>query len=127
MNELLMTKKAMSLNFKILLRVLGLCCLVVFNSCKSDVKDKTPEQAQNVLTVERLNIENRQTIRETNAVSAVITKKYYSVKACLTENALGQKMDRRKVQVSGHALRSNMTDTSGCIFWDHTFDLITQA
>ncbi|CAM9900047.1 unnamed protein product, partial [Chrysoparadoxa australica] len=105
-----------------MLRLLSLCVLVFLYSCKSDVKDKTPQAAQNVLTVERLSLENKQTIRETNAVSAVITKKYYSVKACLTENALGQKMDRREVTVNGHALRSNMTDTSGCIFWDHTFD-----
>lgn len=92
------------------------------SGCKSDVKDKSSQSAKNELTVESLRIENRQSIRETNALSSTITKKYYSIKACLAENALGQKLDRRKVTTSGTPLRNSMTDTSGCIFWDLTFD-----
>ncbi|MCF8060230.1 MAG: hypothetical protein K9K67_13095 [Bacteriovoracaceae bacterium] len=88
--------------------------------CKSDVKDKSNESAKNELTIESLRIDSKQSIRESNSLSSVITKKYYSLKACLAENALGQKLDRRKVEVVGSPLRSNMTDTSGCIFWDLT-------
>ena len=93
---------------------------ILFSSCKSKVQDKTPEQAQNILTVERLSLDG-QTIRESNTLNAVITKKYYTVQACLAENVLSQKMDRRRVEVSGFQLRSNTTDTAGCIFWDHNF------
>lgn len=102
--------------------ILGLSVLVALSSCKSDVPDKSEQSAKNELTVESIRIENKQNIRETNALSSTITKKYYSIKACLAENALGQKLDRRKVETIGTPLRSNMTDTGGCIFWDHTFN-----
>lgn len=103
--------------------LLSLILSVTFISgCKSDVKDKSEQSAKNQLTVENIRIENKQAVRETNALSSVITKKYYSIKACLAENALGQKLDRRQVNVKGTPLRNNMTDTSGCIFWDHTFE-----
>jgi hypothetical protein len=94
----------------------------MLTGCKSKVKDKTEETARNELTIESLRIENRQAVRESNALSSVITKKYYSLRACLAENTMGQKLDRRQVTVQGSPLRSNLTDTSGCIFWDHTFD-----
>lgn len=101
--------------------MIGLMITTAFlGGCKSDVKDKSNESAKNQLTIENLNIESKQNIRETNSLTSVITKKYYSIRACLAENALGQKLDRRKVNATGSPLRSNMTDTSGCIFWDLT-------
>jgi hypothetical protein len=105
------------LKMAVLLTVIGL------TGCKSDVSDKTEQAATSVLNVDTLTVQNIQNIRETNSLSSVVTKKYYSLRACLSENSLGQKLDRRNVVVVGTPLKSNMTDPSGCIFWDHTFEL----
>jgi len=95
--------------------------MAIISSCKSDIEDKTSEAATNVLNVDTLSLINFQNIRQTTALSSVIIKKYYSIRACLSENSLGQKLDRRNVEVIGTPIKSNMTDPSGCIFWDHTF------
>lgn len=106
---------------KIISSILFVTALAL-SSCKSDVKDQTALVAKNTLTVDSLKIDTRQAIREANSQNSVIKKKYYSIRACLSDNAMGQKLDRRRIESTGAPLRSDLTDTAGCIFWEHTFD-----
>ncbi len=106
--------------FKTLMMIFIMAGLI---SCKSDVEDKTDLSNQSVINVDSLKINNYQPIRTDQSESSVITKKYYAIAACLSENNLGQKLDRRPVQVSGTPITANNTDPSGCIYWEHTFDM----
>ncbi|MAF79006.1 MAG: hypothetical protein CME60_12665, partial [Halobacteriovoraceae bacterium] len=92
-------------------------------SCKSDVEDKTQEANQSVINVDSLKVTSLQNIRADKSETSIIVKKYYAISACLSENNLGQKLDRRPVEVQGTPLQSNVTDPSGCIFWEHTFNM----
>ncbi len=105
------------------LSLLGAVMLSLLMSCKSDVEDQTHLVSQNTINVDSLAIQNQQAIREQNAQTSVIKKKYYAIKACLSENALGTKLDRRRIEATGAPLLNNLTDAGGCIFWEHTFDL----
>ena len=111
-------------HFSYIFRHLGMVILLfAFVSCKSDVEDKTNATNQSVINVDSLKITSFQNMRADKSENSMILKKNYSISACLSENNLGQKLDRRNVEVTGTALLSNMTDPSGCIYWEHTFEM----
>ncbi len=102
--------------------VIFLFIVLLFSACKSDVQDQSALVARNTLNIDSLKLDTKQAIRESNSQNSVITKKYYSIRACLSDNAMGQKLERRRIEATGSPLRNNITDTGGCIFWEHTFD-----
>ncbi len=111
--------------FTQIIRYLGMVFLLItFASCKSDVEDKTHETNQSVMNVDSLKITGSNNMRANKSENSMIVKKYYAISACFSENNLGQKLDRRRVEVSGTPLKNgvNVTDASGCIYWEHTFD-----
>ena len=106
-----------------ILGILGVYLLTFFlTACKSDVEDKTDQSTRSVMNVDSIKISSQQNIGNNTSKNAVIDKKYYSITACLSENSLGQKLDRRKVEAEGTPLLNEYTDASGCIFWEHTFN-----
>ncbi len=104
------------------LSLLGIILLILV-ACRNGVEDRSQEQKQSI-EVESLSLSDIQNISQTSAASSAIEKKYYTVRACLVESALRQKMDGRKVSVRGTQLKSPRTDTAGCIYWEHevTYD-----
>ncbi len=119
-----------TIRFTHIFRYLGVILLLItFASCKSDVKDKTHEANQSVMNVDSLKITGANSIRANKSENAMIVKKYYAISACFSENNLGQKLDRRAVEVSGTPLKNGnyVTDASGCIYWEHTFDYVNSG
>ena len=89
--------------------------------CKSKVEDISEEENQ-VVQVESIAIESKQEIKSSLAQNAYIEKKNYTIKACLVESAMGQKMSFQKVEVLNTKTKKPETDGSGCVFWNHSLD-----
>jgi hypothetical protein len=95
-----------------------LVLLLVITSCSSDVQDKNKDEVETAaLSVQSIRINN--TINNRAFIgSETITRKDYTVRACLAETARGQKIDIQEVQLTGAVNKTEMTDGNGCIFWE---------
>ena len=104
----------MKLNLTSILLVL----ILVVSSCSSDVQDKNSEQIEtSAISVQTIRINN--TINQRAFIgSDTITRKDYTVRACLAETARGQKIDLQEVVLTGSVNKTVMTDGNGCIFWE---------
>jgi hypothetical protein len=97
---------------------MALIMLTILSGCKSDVEEKEKHNAQNALNLDTFKIIDHKDVTLGNIKGAIVTDKYYSFSLCMSESTLGQKIDRRPVKLKGQTLKSEMTNPSGCIFWD---------
>ena len=103
---------------------LGLICLIALTGplgCRNQVRDKN-EQNNQYVEITELAFDDIQTIHQAQDLNRPIEKKYYLIKACLTELGLNQRLKHQEVSMKGTSLKSTRTDSQGCLYWDQQID-----
>ncbi len=100
-----------------------LLSLALFSACRNGVPDTQEERTQRV-EVATLSLREAHNITQDPTPQSAIEGKYYLVEACLMESALGEKLvgHPAKLESGGGRLASPLTDSNGCLYWEHRID-----
>jgi hypothetical protein len=81
------------------------------------VEDSTV-QKMSLIQLDNLSLVNVQQLKSSFSQNSFITHKIYSIKACMSETALQEKLHNRLVTTNGAPLSRSTTDGQGCIYWE---------
>jgi hypothetical protein len=107
-------------SFKLLnLLILG---TLILSSCKSDVEEKQGLSSKNVIIIDSFKMKSPTAVTENDIKNSLIIEKIYPFILCISDAAVGQKIERRPVVLQGISLDTDMTNTSGCLEWRQTIN-----